>query len=96
MTFEIESKEDKNRRFVDEIYQIITTLNHTIVKANEQADQRKDQMKSKITQKIPKLKASVEEFAAEVMSEDLLEISSNLAETLAKVERMDTLCATLT
>jgi hypothetical protein len=49
MTFDIESKEDKNRKFVDEIYQIITTLNHAIVKANEQADQRKDQMKTKIT-----------------------------------------------
>lgn len=53
-------------------------------------------MKHKITQKIPKLKASVEEFAAEVMNEDLLEISSNLQETLAKVEKLDTLCATLT
>jgi len=35
MNYEIESKEEKNRRFVDEIYQIITTLNHTIVRANE-------------------------------------------------------------
>jgi len=35
MTYEIESKEDKNRRFVDEIYQIMTTLNHAIAKASE-------------------------------------------------------------
>lgn len=31
-----------------------------------------------------------------MMSEDLLDFSSNLHETLAKVEKMDTLCATLT
>ena len=82
MTFEIESKEDKNRKFVDEVYQIITSLNHTIVKANEQADQRKDQMKQKITMKIPKLKAQVEDFANEVMNDDLLDIKSNLEETV--------------
>jgi hypothetical protein len=33
--FEIESKEDKNRKFVDETYSLIVALNQTIVKANE-------------------------------------------------------------
>ncbi len=54
--FEIESKEEKNRKFIDEIYAIMATLNNTIVKAHDTADKRKDQMKAKILSKIPKLK----------------------------------------
>ena len=54
--FEIDSKEEKNRKFIDEIYAIIYTLNQAIAKAHDNADKRKDQMKSKITKKIPKLK----------------------------------------
>ena len=55
IAFEIESKEDKHRKFVDEIYTIMNTLNQTIVKANDSADKRKDLMKQKIAKKIPKL-----------------------------------------
>lgn len=42
VNFEIESKEDKNRKFIDEIYAIIATLNNAIVKAHDNADKRKD------------------------------------------------------
>ena len=56
LTYEIESKEEKNKKFVDEIVMIISNLNQAIVQAHDSADKRKDQMKTKIANKIPKLK----------------------------------------
>lgn len=82
VTFEIESKEEKNKRFIDEVYSIITKLNQSIVKAHDTADKRKDLMKTKIAQKIPKLKESVTEFTTLVLADRLLSIDSPLLETL--------------
>ena len=95
VTYEIESKEDKNRKFIDEVYQIITKLNYQIVKAHDSAHQRKDQMKAKITKKIPKLKEQAEAFAAEIMDDRLLDIETPLEAMLKEVNELDERCAVL-
>lgn len=60
LNFEIESKEEKNKKFVDEVYTIMNNLNQAIVQANDSADKKKESMKTKIANKIPKLKKKVE------------------------------------
>lgn len=96
VTYEIESKEDKNRRFIDEIYQIIKKLNQQVVKAHDSAANSKDEMKAKITKKIPKLKEQAEAFAAEIMDDRLLEFDGVLIETMLKeVNELDARCALL-
>ncbi len=75
MTFDIESKEEKNRKFVDEVYTIQIGLNTAIAKAKDSADSRKDQMKQKIQKKIPKLIDQVTNFSTEVFKEELLDIN---------------------
>lgn len=54
--FEIESREEKNRRQVDEIYQTIAELNKQINSTRELAQNTKDSIKKRINKKIPKLK----------------------------------------
>ena len=92
MTFDIESKEEKNRKFVDEVYTIQISLNTAIAKAKDSADNRKDQMKQKITKKIPKLMDQVSNFSQEVFQEELLDINQPFYETLAKVLKMEEVC----
>ena len=58
--FEIESKEDKNKKFVDEVTIIISNLSTALMTAKDSADKRKEQMKLKISNKIPKLKQRVD------------------------------------
>lgn len=62
LNFEIESKEEKNKKFVDEVYTIMNNLNNAIGHANDSADKKKESMKNKISNKIPKLKKKCEEF----------------------------------
>ena len=83
MQFDIESKEEKNRKFVDEVYTIQISLNTAIAKAKDSADNRKDQMKQKIQMKIPKLMDQVGNFSQEVFREELLDINQPFYETLA-------------
>ena len=94
--FEIESKEDKNRRFLDEIQTVITRLNQAIVKAHDSADKRKDLMKAKIGQKIPKLKEATSAFLEKVVDEKFLSVDSPLLETLQEIEHLEARSALLT
>jgi len=95
MQFDIESKEEKNRKFVDEVYTIQISLNTAIAKAKDSADNRKDQMKQKIQMKIPKLMDQVGNFSQEVFREELLDINQPFYDTLAKVSKMEEMCDVL-
>jgi hypothetical protein len=90
--FEIESREEKNKRFLDEVQGIITKLNQAIVKAHDSSDRRKDLMKTKIARKIPKLKEATEIFLAKVLHERLLDIDSPLESMLEEVDHLDKRC----
>ncbi len=92
MQFEIESREEKNKRFLDEVQGIITKLNQAIVKAHDSSDRRKDLMKTKIARKIPKLKEATEIFLAKVLHERLLDIDSPLESMLEEVDHLDKRC----
>jgi len=40
--FDLPSREDKQSRFIDEIYQLMITLNNAIYDTKDKADKRKD------------------------------------------------------
>jgi len=67
LNFEIEGKEEKNKKFVDEVYQIMATLGHTMMQANDSKDQKKEAMKIKIMSKLPKLKKNVDNFLQTIL-----------------------------
>lgn len=75
MAAEIEGKEEKKKRFVDEVYTTINQLNQAMVQANESSDKKKDSMKSKIQAKIPKLKSNVDKFMETIMKDRYLDIN---------------------
>lgn len=93
--FEIESKEEKNKKFIDEVYTIMNNLNQAIVMANDSSDKRKDAMKTKITNKIPKLKQKVEEFNAVILQDKFTDINSNIYDILKEIEVLEKNCFTL-
>lgn len=64
--FDLPNREEKQSRFIDEVYQLITTLNNAIYDTKEKADKRKDVIKRKIAKKIPKLNQKVAEVTAAV------------------------------
>jgi len=92
LNFELESKEDKNKKFIDEIYTIMTNLNNAIMMATDGADKRKEAMRNKIANKIPKLKARVDKFMENILNEKFLDIKSNIYEILKEIDILETEC----
>lgn len=71
--FDLPAREDKNSRFIDEVYQLINTLNSAIYDTKDKADRRKDQIKRKVLKKVPKLRAVIDELAGAINHEKFLD-----------------------
>lgn len=80
------SREDKQNRFIDEAYYLITILNNAIYDTKDKVDNRKDMIKKKIVKKIPKLNAKVEMICKEIFDDKYLKIDkSKMDENLLSI-----------
>jgi ElaB/YqjD/DUF883 family membrane-anchored ribosome-binding protein len=89
--FDLPAREDKGSRFIDEIYQLINTLNSAIYDTKDKADRRKDQMKKKILKKIPKLHARIEALQEQIGRRRYLMVEgADVAAVLVELGELDT------
>lgn len=95
VTFEIESKEEKNKKFVDEVSIIISNLGSELMTQKDSADKRKEDMKGTISSMIPILKSKVDAFNNEILHEKYLDIKSNLFTTLTEIDNLEKICILL-
>jgi len=88
--FDLPAREDKNSRFIDELYQLINTLNTAIYDTKDKADRRKDQIKKKVLKKVPKLNARISEIDNEIRQERYLMIEDvSVVEIQAELAELD-------
>ena len=88
--FDLPSREDKQSRFIDEIYQLMINLNNAIYDTKDKADKRKDNMKKKILKKIPKLNSRVDEFQVKIENQKFLKIEdANIPEFLVELKDLE-------
>lgn len=97
--FDLVHRDDKSAKFINEIYQLINTLNQAIYDTKDKSDRRKEQMKKKILKKIPKLNSRLEALHSKItdrkfllieganvsgLLEDLNELDLHMGEVVAK------------
>jgi len=70
--FDLPNREDKSSKFIDEIYQLINTLNSAIYDTKDKSDRRKEQMKKKIGKKIPKLNGKLQTLLGKITDRKFL------------------------
>lgn len=88
--FDLPSREDKQSRFIDEVYQLMSALNNAIYETKDTADKRKDVIKRQILKEIPALNAQVEAITEEIMHEDFMRIDARpLEEVLIRLEDLE-------
>lgn len=88
--FDLPSREDKQSRFIDEVYQLMSTLNNAIYETKDTADKRKDVIKRQILKEIPALNERVDLITEEVLQEDFLKIDAKpLEEVLIALEDLE-------
>jgi ElaB/YqjD/DUF883 family membrane-anchored ribosome-binding protein len=89
--FDLPTREDKNSRFIDEIYQLINALNNAIYDTKDKADRRKEQIKKKILKKIPKLNRRIEDIAEQIAQQKFLVIEGvQVSEVLGELRELET------
>jgi hypothetical protein len=64
--FDLLHRDDKSGKAINEVYQLINTLNNAIYETKDKSDRRKEQMKKKVLKKIPKLNGRLEDIYARV------------------------------
>ena len=80
------NREDKSSKFIDEIYQLINTLNTAIYDTKDASDRRKEQMKSDIQKQIPKLNFAVQSLLEKVNNDKFLRIEgANVSDILCEL-----------
>ncbi len=70
------SREDRQSKFIGEIYHLINTLNQAIIETKEKADKHRDGVKKKILGKIPKLNSIVEQVNQKISEDKFLRIEN--------------------
>jgi dynein heavy chain, axonemal len=89
--YDLPAREDKSSRFIDEIYQLINSLNSAIYDTKDKADRRKEQIKKEIAKKVPKLHQRIEAIAQEMGQSRFVMIEgANVAAVLAELGAMET------
>ena len=66
LQFNLPAREDKASRFIDEVYQMITTLNSCIYETKDAADRRKEQIKKEVLKEVPELNMRVGEITKDL------------------------------
>jgi hypothetical protein len=89
LKFELEGKEEKNKKFIGEIYKIVFDLGSTLNRASESISQNREEMKTDIINKIPILKKNTEDFMATIKQEKFLDIKSNMVEILEELDGLE-------
>ena len=64
--FDLPTREDRQARFIDDIYSQMNVLNNAIFDTKEKSDRRKEEMKKKVLKKIPKLHMKMESFMSKI------------------------------
>ena len=84
------NREDKSSKFIDEIYQLINTLNTGIYDTKDASDRRKEQMKSDIQKQIPKLNFAVQSLLEKVNNDKFLRIEgANVSDILCELNTLE-------
>jgi len=70
---EIEGRDDKNKKFVDEIQSAMGNLNSAIQNSEETSGKKKETMIKTIQEKIPRLKTACTTFTDTILNERFLD-----------------------
>ena len=73
--YNLPSREDRQSRFIDDIYQLMSILNNAIYDTKDQAVKRRDLMKMKINKKVPKLNDKVSNLYILILKQKFLDIN---------------------
>ena len=72
--YNLPSRDDRQSRFIDDIYQLMSILNNAIYDTKDQAVKRRDLMKMKINKKVPKLNHKVSNLDILILKQKFLDI----------------------
>jgi len=88
--FDLVHRDDKSAKFINEIYQLINTLNQAIYDTKDKSDRRKEQMKKEILKKIPELNSRLEALHSKITDRKLLLIDgANVRSLLEDLNELD-------
>ena len=93
--YEIESKEEKNKKFVDEVLKTMSELDKQMGNVNESSGRDKEKTKNDILAMVPVLNAEVSEFANKIKDERFTNVNSNIYDILNEVEKLEVVCELL-
>ena len=77
LQFNLPGREDKASRFIDEVYQLINTLNTCIYETKDTADRRKEQIKKEVLKEVPELNSRVTAIAKDIAQDKFLLIEGS-------------------
>jgi dynein heavy chain len=90
LQFNLPAREDKASRFIDEVYQLINTLNSCIYETKDTADRRKEQIKKEVLKEVPELNMRIAEITKVLALEKYLLIEgANIKAIQAELSELE-------